>query len=124
MAGKRVLIVDDAVFQSELLKEVFDNEFKADIEVFIAKDYKSAEEVIFDNDIDLILVDYLLGAAGTGSDLKQVIDKSHEGRFIWVLMSALDVDALKEQHGRAGFTSFVHKSDYNEITQEIKRVLF
>lgn len=124
MAGKRVLIVDDAVFQSELLKEVFENEFKSEIEVFIAKDYKSAEEVVFETNIDLILVDYLLGSAGTGSDLKNVIDQKCDDKFIWVLMSALDVDALKEQHSGAGFTSFVHKSDYNEIAQEIKRVLF
>ncbi len=124
MAGKRVLIVDDAVFQSELLKEVFENEFGDKIEVSIAKDYKSTEEKLKSSKYDLILVDYLLGAAGTGADLKAIVQEKYPEDFIWVMMSALDVDALREQHGGAGFSGFVHKSDYNEITQEIKGMLF
>ena len=101
MAGKRVLIVDDAVFQSELLKEVFENEFKGGIEVFIAQDYRSAEKIVFEKEISLILVDYLLGAAGTGAELKQIIDQNYDGQIIWVLMSALDIDDLREQHSGA-----------------------
>lgn len=124
MAGKRILIVDDAVFQSELLKEVFENEFGKDFKVFIAKDYRSAEEVLSSEKVDLILVDYLLGAAGTGADLKVIVDEKYTQNYTWVMMSALDVDALREQHGAAGFSGFVHKSDYKEITQEIKQVLF
>lgn len=124
MAGKRILIIDDAVFQSELLKEVFENEFGGKIEVFIAKDYKSAEDVLSTTKCDLILVDYLLGAAGTGADLKVIVDEKYKEDFIWVMMSALDVEALEEQHSNAGFKDFVHKSDYNEITQAIGKVLF
>ncbi len=124
MATKRLLIIDDAVFQSEILKEVFENVFGDKIDVEIALDYASTKEVLVKNDCDLILVDYLLGSIGTGDKLKEKVQKKLETNAQWMMMSALDVDVLAEQYRTDGFVKFVHKSDYNELCKEISKALF
>tara|TARA_B100002052_G_C15562894_1_gene454292 strand:+ start:36 stop:413 length:378 start_codon:yes stop_codon:yes gene_type:complete len=124
MATKRLLIIDDAVFQSEILKEVFENVFGDKIDVEIALDYASTKEVLVKKDCDLILVDYLLGSIGTGDKLKDKVQKNLETNAQWMMMSALDVDVLAEQYRTDGFVKFVHKSDYNEMSKEISKALF
>ena len=124
MATKRLLIIDDAVFQSEILKEVFENVFGDKIDVEIALDYASTKEVLVKNDCDLILVDYLLGSIGTGDKLKDKVQKNLETNAQWMMMSALDVHVLAKQHRTDGFVKFVHKSDYNEMSKEISKALF
>ena len=122
--AKRILIIDDAVFQSEVLREVFENEFGDKIEIEIAKDYHSTEDVLLSKDVDLVLVDYLLGSIGTGVELKKKVLDNIDTKAHWIMMSALDVNALAEQHRVDGFIRFLHKSDYRQITQEISFVLF
>lgn len=124
MATKRLLIIDDAVFQSEILKEVFENVFGDKIDVEIALDYASTKEVLVKKDCDLILVDYLLGSIGTGDKLKDKVQKNLETNAQWMMMSALDVHVLAEQYRTDGFVKFVHKSDYNEMSKEISKALF
>ena len=124
MAAKRLLIIDDAVFQSEILKEVFENVFGDKIDVEIAKDYVSIKEVLVKNDCDLILVDYLLGSIGTGDKLKDKVQKNIETNAQWIMMSALDVNVLAEQYRTDGFVKFIHKSDYSEMSEEISKALF
>lgn len=124
MAAKRILIIDDAVFQSEVLREVFENEFGDKINVEISKDFNSSEEILLNKDVDLIVVDYLLGSIGTAVELKKRIQDNIETKAHWIMMSALDVNALAEQHRVCGFIGFLHKSDYREITKGIGSVLF
>ena len=124
MAAKRILIIDDAIFQSEILKEVFDNFFGDIVEVEIAKDFLSTQEVLSKNDCDLILVDYLLGSIGTGAELKDKVKEKIQTKASWMMMSALDVNALAEQHQGKGFIKFIHKSDYSEMSKEISKALF
>ena len=124
MAAKRLLIIDDAVFQSEILKEVFENVFGDKIDVEIAKDYVSIKEVLVKNDCDLILVDYLLGSIGTGDKLKDKVQKNIKTNAQWIMMSALDVNVLAEQYRTDGFVKFIHKSDYSEMSEEISKALF
>lgn len=124
MAGKRILIIDDAVFQSEVLREVFENEFGDKIDVEIAKDFNTTEEVLLSKDVDLVMVDYLLGAVGTGAELKKRVQEELETEAHWMMMSALDVNALAEKHRSDGFLRFVHKSDYRELTKEVSGILF
>jgi len=124
MAEKRILIVDDAIFQSEILAEVFGNQFGEKLDVDVAKDFKSVQQLFLNNDYDLILTDYLLGSVGTGVELKEKVDAEIDSDADWVLMSALDVDSLKENHRGAGFKGFVHKSDYAEICQKVGLILF
>lgn len=124
MAAKRLLIIDDAVFQSEVLREVFENIFGDKIDVEIALDYASTKGGLLKNDCDLILVDYLLGSIGTGDKLKDKVQKNLETNAQWMMMSALDFDVLAEQHRTDGFVKFVHKSDYSEMSEEISKALF
>ena len=124
MAANRLLIIDDAVFQSEVLKEVFENIFGDKIDVEIALDYASTKGVLLKNDCDLILVDYLLGSIGTGDKLKDKVQKNLETNAQWRMMSSLDFDVLAEQHRTDGFVKFVHKSDYSEMSEEISKALF
>lgn len=124
MAAKRLLIIDDAVFQSEVLREVFENLFGDKIEVEIANDYQSTKNVILTKDCDLILVDYLLGPLGTGDELKNKVQQNMETNAQWIMMSALDVNALSEQYKVDGFVKFIHKSDYSEMSEEISKALF
>jgi DNA-binding NtrC family response regulator len=124
MAAKRLLIIDDAVFQSEILKEVFENVFGDKIDVEIALDYASTKEVLVKSDCDLILVDYLLGSIGTGDKLKDKVQKNIETNAQWIMMSALDVNVLAEQYRTDGFVKFIHKSDYSEMSEEISKALF
>ena len=124
MAAKRLLIIDDAVFQSELLKEVFENVYGDKIDVEIALDYASTKEVLVKSDCDLILVDYLLGSIGTGDKLKDKVQKNIKTNAQWIMMSALDVNVLAEQYRTDGFVKFIHKSDYSEMSEEISKALF
>tara|TARA_B100002051_G_C16530156_1_gene532249 strand:+ start:283 stop:660 length:378 start_codon:yes stop_codon:yes gene_type:complete len=124
MAAKRLLIIDDAVFQSEILKEVFENVFGDKIDVEIALDYASTKEVLVKSDCDLILVDYLLGSIGTGDKLKDKVQKNIKTNAQWIMMSALDVNVLAEQYRTDGFVKFIHKSDYSEMSEEISKALF
>lgn len=121
---KRVLIIDDAVFQSEILSEVFNNEFGDKVEVEIAREYDDAEEFILGKDFDLILIDYLLGPKTTAVTLKTKIVAELKTNAKWVLLSALDVNQLKEKHSDEGFVDFVHKSDYRVVTSSVKAILF
>lgn len=122
--GKRILIIDDAVFQSEVLREVFENEFGDKVEIEISKDFDSSEKALLSRDVDLIMVDYLLGSIGTGAELKKRILDTIPTKAHWVMMSALDVNALAEQHRVNGFLRFLHKSDYRQITKEVASILF
>ena len=124
MAAKRLLIIDDAVFQSEVLKEIFENLFDDKIQVNIADDYQSTEDVLLNEDCDLIVVDYLLGSIGTGVELKNKVQKNIQTKAKWMMMSALDVKSLAEQHQVDGFLKFIHKSDYGEMSKEISKFLF
>jgi DNA-binding response OmpR family regulator len=121
---KRVLIIDDAVFQSEILAEVFQNEFGDKIEIEIARAYEDAEDFILGKDFDLILIDYLLGPNLTAVSLKKELVEKLATKAKWVLLSALDVLQLKEKHANEGFDDFVHKSDYRVVTGVVKNVLF
>tara|TARA_B110000211_G_C13970664_1_gene504832 strand:+ start:561 stop:947 length:387 start_codon:yes stop_codon:yes gene_type:complete len=121
---KRILIIDDAVFQSEVLREVFINELGDKVEVEISKSYEDSEELILGLDFDLILIDYLLGPTVTAIDFKSKLILETESKAKWVLLSALDVVALEEKHGDEGFAGFVHKSDYRVVSDKVKEVLF
>ena len=124
MEKKRLLIIDDAVFQSEILKEFFENIFGDKIEVQIAEDYASTKEILLKKDCDLVIVDYFLGSIGTGPELKNKILDNIQTKAHWIVMSALDINVLKEQYRFDGFLNFIHKSDYSEISKEISEALF
>ena len=120
---KRILIIDDAVFQSEVLREVFINELGDKIEVEISNSYKGSEDLISVLDYDLILIDYLLGPNVTAVEFKKRLLENTKSTAKWVLLSALDVIALEEKHSNEGFEGFVHKSDYKVVTMKVKEML-
>lgn len=120
---KRVLIIDDAVFQSEILREIFQNEFGDQVEVEISREFEDSKSFIEANDFDLILIDYLLAPNVTGVTLKKRLIEEVSTKSKWMLLSALDVSELREKHDEEGFEDFVHKGDYKIVTNAVASIL-
>ena len=74
MERKRILIVDDAFFQLEVLKEL------------LASDFQGVSKVLLKKDCDYIIVDYLLGSIGTGVELKARVQNNLDTNAKWVMM--------------------------------------
>lgn len=118
--AKRILIIDDAVFQSEVLKEVFNHEFGNSLKVEIVDGFETAKSLVLQKDFDLILIDFHLGDGKTGVNVKDQLLKETNTKAKWILLSALDVLELKEQYANKGFSEFVHKSDYRIVSECVK----
>lgn len=124
MERKRILIVDDAFFQLEVLKELLENKADTNLEVEIASDFQGVSKVLLKEDCDYIIVDYLLGSIGTGVELKARVQNNLDTNAKWVMMSTLNAEALAEQHHTDGFSGFIQKADCQKIAQDLKALIF
>lgn len=122
--AKRILIIDDAMFQSEILKEIFKNEFGFNVEVEISDGFEVAEKLILEKDFDLILIDYILGISITAVEVKRKLISATETLAKWALLSGLDISSLQEQHSEEGFDCFIHKGDYLLVTESVRSQLY
>lgn len=120
---KRLLIIDDAVFQSEVLAEVFKNQFGEALSIEISKEYDDSVIHFNQQDFDLVLIDYLLGTSLRANDLKHKLLSETNSKAKWIVLSALDVEELKQKHQNDGFHDFVHKSDYSVVSKVVEEVL-
>lgn len=119
----KILLVDDDVNLSNLYKELLTRDGH---EVLAARDSNTAFTIATSEDIQFILLDYMLAADTTGMQfLEKLQGSDRKGKFPIVMLTNVVEDAEREKALQLGVNEYLSKAQLkpSEIVELIKKYL-
>jgi DNA-binding response OmpR family regulator len=118
--GKKILIIDDDTDVLDIMEEIFNYEGFAVLTSPVADDYES---IIRRNDIDLVIIDYLLQGVNGGEICNQIKCSSEFGHLPVIIYSAYP--KVSQMPGRYSYDAFIAKPfDLTDIVAQVTRLLY
>lgn len=114
----KILIIDDNKFIRKLTSEVLCKEY----EVFTLSDWSLANQYLFKNQVDLVLMDVQMPGV-KGDTITRVFKDTITIRSPKiVLFSALEETVLQQKSSECGADGYICKSsDFTSLIKEVKR---
>lgn len=109
IADIRCLVIEDDDDDFELVQEIFADIDDASYEISRAHDYDQAANILSSTDLDVCLVDFLIG---TRNGLDFIRTNRLQGEHLpMILLTGLDDPSIDQKGSEAGANDFISKAD-------------
>jgi DNA-binding NtrC family response regulator len=109
IADIRCLVIEDDDDDFELVQDIFADIDDASYEISRAQDYDQAANILSSTDLDVCLVDFLIGARN-GLDFIRTTRLQGE-HLPMILLTGLDDPSIDQDASKAGANDFISKAD-------------